>query len=426
MKTLSVFVVTSSKIFSPRTLELARVYQKKISPILVLVAATCAVIIPSQAIAQQALAIADAETKNGGTRLTVFGMIKPTAKGLSVAGEKVFTPVAEGYAISDKLQASRAPTATELPKMKDLIPFVQMLAQPNLNAAQVTAFAKAFAAVAEAEFLPVMGDFTRINKGQQKLDSGQVSDNNNPNPQPAAGSENTFAQAKQDAVTNPNQLSTKGTNASAIARAGTVIKNPMAAAYAVNLDPFVVQWDSSSNRSVTLELTGLEFLASTAGANSAAAVTMNLVGRFIDGTDNVDLPPDGSSSLFTLSLGSYDFDASAPIPVVDLTYRGFTTDPSQGNLTISDSAGGTGLNQVAADLAQRFILLSNGDFGITGTYSITMSVPGSAPTSLLFLNDIEGAAAQSSVPEPSSFWLMSFGVSLLLIFYRGVNRVASN
>jgi len=146
---------------------------------------------------------------------------------------------------------------------------------------------------------------------------------------------------------------------------------------------------------------------------------MNLTSRFIDGTDNVDLPPDGSSPLFTLSLGAYDFANLAPVPLVDLTYTGFTTGNDPGGLAISDSAGKTGLTQVAADLAQSFVLLPDGNFGFTGTYSITIGVAGSAPTSVLFLDEVDGAAAQSLVPEPNSFWLVLFGVSFLLILARG-------
>jgi hypothetical protein len=243
------------------------------------------------------------------------------------------------------------------------------------------------------------------------------------------GDLNAAASAFATQTARGNKPTTKGTDASAFANGART-----AGAYALNIDPYAVEWDSLSNRSITLDLTGIVLKALTSGDSSTAVATMDILGSFINGTDNTTLPIDSSSPLFTLSFGATDFDDAAAQGVADISFLGLSadacalrpaTDPCKLAIrdTFIDPVTGTtrnsvGLIQVLADLTQSFGPLASGSFGITGSFSIVMDVPGSSPTSLMFLNEIDTAVTQA-VPEPSSFVLLLLGLPVLLFTCRG-------
>ena len=205
------------------------------------------------------------------------------------------------------------------------------------------------------------------------------------------GDLNAAASAFATQTARGNKPSTKGTDASAFAFGART-----SGAYALNIDPYAVEWDSLSNRSITLDLTGIVLKALTAGDGSTAVATMNISGSFINGTDNTDLPIDSSSPLFTLSFGAIDFDDTAAQGIADISFLGLSavacallppTDPCKLDIrdTFTDPVTGTtkngiGLPQVLADLTQAFGPLGGGSFGLPDSFLISMDVPGSSAT----------------------------------------------
>jgi hypothetical protein len=334
-------------------------------------------------------------------------------KGLSLAGAKIFNPVMEDYQISAALMANRAPTATELPNMKDMIAASTLLVNQKLNAAQQKTAAAALAQVALTKFVPNPPDFVAINKNQQALVATTANLMNAPN---AGGKEVADATAKQSALGGAKTVTTKGTTVTATATVGNGIKAPMAASYAVNIDPTAVTWDSASNHTISIDLSQVRLTASTTGLGSAAASTMSFIGSYINNTGDTDLPQSNALPLFQLNLGLFSYDGSASNPNTNLNYLGFGTGNDPGGLAITDSAGGSGLTGVSNDLAALFSKQTDGSFGFGGAYSITVTVPGTFTTDLLYLDQVETSAA-NAVPEPGSMTLLAIG-SLGAVGYR--------
>ena len=383
------------------------------SRLMLLVLASTFVLSPP-AFAQSASGTARASNNGNGATLTVAPPAGvPKAQGLSLAGAKVFSTPKEDYSISAPTLLTRPPTATELAKMQGLIPFVQALSALGTTPAQKAAAEAAFAAAALAKLGPAPPDFALLNKKTQKLDSGQVKVSNND----GTNVEFASAQAKQDAATNQNKLDTTGTMINVLAGLGDKIKNPIAVGYAVNIDPSAVDWTSTSNRTVTLDLTGIQLGAVTSGPGTSAAYSENFIGAFRDNTDDIDLPQDGASRPVWAVLGVFDEGDLASIGILGLTYLGFSSLNDPGGLQISDNVGGMGLTAVTADLASRFVPLPTGDFAITGPFSLTMTVPGSAAMSVLYLDQVDGAAAVL-VPTVSSLSLLALGLVVVVLFQR--------
>jgi hypothetical protein len=392
-------------------------------------AAVLALPLAHEAAAEQATGVAQVAPGTApGVKLMPNAATKPGATGLSLAGAKVFSTPKEAYLISDKNAGSRMPgppggTANELSMMQFVVPLVEALvplAAPPATAAQKAAAEAAFAAGALSAFKqtdPVppatVGDFTRIGKGA--LNSGLATVNNN-----GLGVELATARAKQDATKNP--LDTTGTGAGAFVGATPQLPNPKAAAYAVNIDPTAVEWNSLGNRSVSLDLTGIQLQAKTTGQGSLAAATDNFIGAVRDGTTDVTLPQDGATDLFKLSLGVFDAGDAPATDVTTLSFLGLTSNDDPGGLQISDSEGGVGLTEVTDDLAASFLALGGGLFQIVNDidpadpFTISMTVPGGAPSSVLYFDELQGAGTQA-VPEGSTATLLA-GALLPLGFLR--------
>ena len=174
-------------------------------------------------------------------------------KGLSIVGEKVFKPATESYKVGDTVVngGPRNATKTEEPKLQALTPLEQKTLDTGkkMTPQEQEAALKVFQALAVQNTLPVNKDFPLVKKDGTKILTGTVSDSNKPGGNDKS-EETASATAVQDA-TNPKKLSTVGTTASATAVAGKAIPNPMAAAFAVNLDPTSVTWQSSLAHTVT-------------------------------------------------------------------------------------------------------------------------------------------------------------------------------
>jgi hypothetical protein len=367
------------------------------------------------AAAQNGSGTAAVNDKTGnGVTISLAGTTKPTATGINAAGDKVFNGVAQSYKVGDKLvNGDRLATPTEEAKLKDLISAAQLLITTanKLNAAQQTAAAAAFAATAVAKMLPANGDFAQVPKAGLVLGAGPVKD---ANAGLGGGVESATAKAREDA-TNAKALSTAGTTASVTATAGKGIPNPMAVAFAANIDPSAVTWDSLSSRAITLDLSHVT-LTATSTLGGAAASTLGLQGSFNNTTDDVTTPQSSSTALFNMNLGLFSFDNLSPSPITNLTFLGFSMMNDPGNLNISDNLGPghTGLTTVATDLMTNFVPLGGGTYGFSAPFSITMNVPGTSADTLLYLNDAEGVAA-AAVPEPGAMALFavmaSFGAA---------------
>jgi hypothetical protein len=382
-----------------------------------LVAVLLAVCAVGQAAGQAVGGVGAVNDKAGnGVTVTPAGAAKPAKMGLSLAGDKVFNDVKETYLISDNTQAARTPNgkpSIEQTNMQAMTKSVQGLINVNNNAMAT----KTFVADALANFKPAGKDFAAINKGTQILNTGTAKDENDNGDK---GTETASAMAKQDAVTKPGTLSTKGTSATATTVAGKTIMNPMAVAYAVNLDPTAVTWTSQSARSVVLDLSNVTLTASTTGLGSLAAAALGVRGDYINGTDDVTTDQALASSLFTLSLGLLSADGKAPSITTDLTFLGYTSANDPGGLPVSDSLNDSGLTQVLADLASSFVPLGGGTYGFASGLSITFNVPGSSADTLLYFDEADGAG--SAVPEPASLIALGQGLLCLagLAWYRRV------
>jgi hypothetical protein len=392
-------------------------------PMLPLVAALLAVTVPAAA-EEQATGRANVEGIGGplGGSLTPNGNVLPGGTGLSLAGGGVFGigPAIENYAISGKFLSNRPPGdplggPDELAQMQLVMQLTKTLTPlgglqlPFVAATkQRLAAEAAFAAGALQAFKPVLpqppatvGDFTRIFKGV--LDTGTVTakdiavDN---------GEEIAEARATQNAIKSPNSIITTDTEVGGSIVASAMLPNPQAASYAVNIDPSAVDWTSLSARTVQLDLTGLQLQASTTGPAEAVATDI-FTGAFRNGTTDITMPEVGATHLFSLSLGVFDYGDTPATALTSLSYLG----GNPNNLTVNDSEGGNGLAAVAADLAASFIAGPNGTYTIANfidpseDYTITMTVPGSVPNSVLYFDEVASTAA-AAVPEPTTVVLL--------------------
>jgi hypothetical protein len=385
------------------------VAERKLSKVAAWVVAASALVLPAQrAGAQGAAGQASVDDKNGnGLTVTTAG-IKSNGTGNSMAGDKVFNGVKETYEVGGKLvNGGVAPTAAELKKLQAVMGTLPTLIDTTVkqNAAQQKAAAAAFSAVSFLKLMPANGDFAAMDKTKNALTAGPVSDQNKP---AAGGVEMASATATQNGA--GKMLNTGGTKVSTTATVGNGIKAPLATAFAVNIDPSAITWDSPSTRTVTVDLSHVTLTSATSGIGSSAASTLALQGAYINGTNDVTIPITSTSvsSLFSLTLGNFSFDGGANSAVTDLNFLGFTAQNDPGNLAISDSLGDTGLTAVAADLAGSFVSLGGGTYGFNTVtpFTISMEVPGTSADSVIYLNESDGGIA---APEPGSLALLMVG-----------------
>jgi hypothetical protein len=219
-------------------------------------------------------------------------------------------------------------------------------------------------------------------------------------------------------VKNANTLDTKGTKALALIGPTDMLKSPKASAYAVNIDPVAVDWMSPGSRTITLDLTGIELQAKTTGLGSSAAATDVFTVAVRDGVTDVTLPEDDALQLFKLSLGVYSANGSPASALVDLSFLGFTPATDPGGLFIADNEGGSGLAAVWANLVASFMPMDDGIYRFVNILrpadllTITLTVPGSAASSVLYFDEYQGAGAHA-VPEASTVALLIAGLLAL-------------
>jgi hypothetical protein len=180
-----------------------------------------------------------------------------------------------------------------------------------------------------------------------------------------------------------------------------------AIAFTSNRDPIGVTWDSSSNRTVTFDLSQLSMQVSTKGLGTSATGFFELDGGYIDGTQNLSLPESSATQFFSLLLPFSSIDGGSPTLLSDafsLSAIG----------SITDSLGDSGLKDVASGLLGD-LTPNNGTIEFAKPFSITVGLPGTDSQSLLFTHE-STLAAVSVVPEPSTFVLLGVGVLGLAAF----------
>jgi hypothetical protein len=262
-----------------------------------------------------------------------------------------------------------------------------------------------------------VGDFSRIGKGMLTSTEAKAT---YPFNQPDSMIERAVAVAEQK-IKNVSGINTVNFTGTSVVARVTLPNNPIAvprapkaSAYAVNIDPVAVDWSSAGSRTLTLDLTGIDVQAKTTGQGSRAAATDVFTGAVRDGETDVTLAEDGATQLFMLSLGVFDADDAPATAVVGFNFLPLLAANDPARLLVRDSEGGFGLAAVLADLIASFNLIGDGTYRIlniadpTQPFTITMTVPGSARSSVLYFDEFQGAGAQA-VPEGSTPALFAVG-----------------
>jgi hypothetical protein len=181
-----------------------------------------------------------------------------------------------------------------------------------------------------------------------------------------------------------------------------MINGGVGVAFTAHHDPISVDWTSASNRSLTLDLSQVSFTVQTVGSNATAVGVLGITGSYIDNTSSLNLPESSATPLFSLTLPVISVDGGPPE-----VYTGALSLSASG--TVTDSLGDSGLSAVTQGLISQLTVTSTETVDFSSPYTITFGLPGSASTSVLYLDETTFALA-SAVPEPSSEVLLLTGI----------------
>jgi hypothetical protein len=184
------------------------------------------------------------------------------------------------------------------------------------------------------------------------------------------------------------------------------VARPMAVALTYNRDPIGMVWNNPGSRSLTVDLSKVSFQVNTQGAGSTGIGFLALDGKYFDGTTNVNTSESLASPLFSLLLPVASFDGAPPAVLTDAFSLNATG-------SITDSVGDSGKTDVEKGLLGDLTVTSDGMVEFLRPFSFTVTVPGSAAQSLLFLDESTLAEA-SAVPEPSALILAGMACTILI------------
>jgi hypothetical protein len=190
-----------------------------------------------------------------------------------------------------------------------------------------------------------------------------------------------------------------------------------AVAFTSNRDPLAIQWSSPASRSVTVDLSQVTLNPSTSGTDTAALTFFATSTAFIDNTTDLAQPENDARLLFDLLLPTNSIDGVTS--ALDMLAFGLTvpcalTVPT--SCTVSDDVNGTvhsGLAVVTADLLADFKPTLTGVWAFTLPYSFTVTLPGVASQSVLFMQNTAFADA-ATIPEPPGILLVGTALAALL------------
>jgi hypothetical protein len=184
-------------------------------------------------------------------------------------------------------------------------------------------------------------------------------------------------------------------------------------AFTSNRDPIGITWNSISNRTVTYDLSQVAIEIGTKGLGTSATGFLELDGKYIDGTTNVNLPESSAIPFFSLMLPFSSINGAAPV----LLTEAFSLSAAG---TITDSLGDSGDKAVANGLLGD-LTPNNGTFEFAQPFTSTVGLPGTDSQSLLFTYE-STLAAVSVVPEPSAIVLLGVGILGLAAFMWSKSR----
>ncbi len=326
------------------------------------------------------------------------------AKGVSIAGAKVFNPAKEDYKVN-----GAAANDKEKAALQELIPLVKATANANIDARQLAT--REFVKQAKAKTMPVAGDnpaFTEVAKNPSLSAATDILLNGQAIELALASASQTF-----EKVPRPRYVTSESPFSSV--RVGKAAM-PMAAALTINRDPFATLWEPSGHREISVDLSESSFSVDTEGDAIAVALA-NSDGAFINGTTDIDSSESLASPLFDLLIAVVSIGGGTPfVDLGSFTFNAFSNE-------ISDSLGNVGISAVADGLLGQLAPIDVDTIGFRSPYSFTVRVPGTSTSSVLFLREI-AATAVVAIPEPPFFMLFGFGSILLFVCQQRLSRVS--
>lgn len=326
------------------------------------------------------------------------------ANGVSVAGAKVYHPVKEDFRVSqgDGGDAGNQPAseseATTIRKLLKTAKSINEQAPKKPHAPtpfelhKVKFYQDVFTGLLDFIYHGTDG-FSQIAKDADKPLKAITDPLFNPDALEAAKSEATQTLTKTgNTADSPRQLTMVEKPSTEVRKVKNGAKMPMAAAIAVNLDPMGVEWDSPASLGVSLDDVSLDVESSENG--SSAVATLHADALFINGTSDIETPPDNAMPLFSLDLLALSYAGTEPF--IDLTLDTY------GN-SVFDSLGNTNVTDVTQALLDALVI-DGSTVSFTPGYSFGLELPDDPDESVLFPRTMSSATVVTA-PEPGTLLL---------------------
>lgn len=349
---------------------------------------------------------------NGEVITTVSGGINK-GTGLSVAGDKVFTPEKESYKIApqgvNNLTGQRDPIPEELNILRNVMNAAASLVaitNPTQREAAIKRLNDQFALIKPTpQEMPTAFQETAKRGATPTTFEAKTDPLANP-----TIAESAFARSKQtldpSPILTPRSFTSEQELVSEILKLGE--KVPAAAAFGIDRDPLAIDWKDDTPQ-VTVNLSNLSLVAQ-ANQGAVAAAFYGIDTSFVN-FNSLGSIPSNLAPLEDQATRLFDFS-------IALGNDGMTVTPIfafglASGAGIIDSAGNDTLEEVVSSLNQVTNVI-DGRLSFNPDYSFTIVLPENPKASVLFIRDRFATSATATTatttPEPSSILgLLVFG-----------------